>query len=413
MEKISIYISGAFIAYASYKAFQTAVSPIELKKIDVVTRGVLFTSESRRIENEIRSLSKSLKAYQNGRQKLDSDSLVVLRNLEKSLDLTLKRIRDLNDFHDEEEFQSACEYYYKSPNSEEFFSVDEDGDYHEWRELEDGFHTEKHRAMWRILVEMNSDNFYYCECARHFAVNFIPCRTIRTKNCGCVNDIDYKIKLHALRAAFDSAIEDAGLVDWAITTIEDILVLLITMDERDPSDFMTHFRELVRFCRIEENIPIIHREMFNKGLTNFSFFDVIFDYCILESLDELESPSSTIKSILGSRFLPYYMKRKSLEAGIYQQMSSKKAKVEIESFMHRFYNVVECVSCTFACGLFCTSGDELQNFTRDCFSTLKSNFRSRESLTTDVIRHFRGRLTHIHNHIARALEKEDPRQLNN
>uniref|UniRef100_A0A6G3ME80 Mitoguardin 2 (Trinotate prediction) n=1 Tax=Henneguya salminicola TaxID=69463 RepID=A0A6G3ME80_HENSL len=437
-EKLPLILSGAFIFYVSCKTFEALYdSFFASPPSDSIQK------YSEELEERLKKLGNCLEQYKikekpdnaiiNGAKhhkmlQLEAKPMSTLRKLVKSMRNTLKTIKILEEYDDEDEYQTACDIYLSSSKKidqisinsfleEEFFSPyeEEEGFTDEWIYIEDGLHTEKHRVMWRILIDINKRNNYYIECAMYFAHHEIPCRKTRTKIMGCINDIDFKIKLYALRNAFDCIFKDSSNVEWFIHNIKKIIIMLIKIDCGSPESFETSFEQFVLYCRDPANFDHICQEIENRGISLFNFYDVVFDFCILDSLEEMDSPPAAIKALLGSRFIPYSAKKKSLQVAISARISSKLSNAQEGSFIYNFLKFSEHFSVIFGCGLLCSTGplneccklfvEQFQDFSSDCYSSLRMNYQSLEALTSDILKNAKTRLSFLKNHLQKKLNE--------
>ncbi|KAF1741322.1 hypothetical protein MXB_210, partial [Myxobolus squamalis] len=119
-----------------------------------------------------------------------------------------------------------------------------------------------------------------------------------TKQLVCVNDIDFKIKVHALRKSFEIVFAEISTVEWFTNSLENILKCLIVIGDRHADSFEISFKKFMAFCQNPETRESILQELEKRGLNLFTFYDIVFDFCILESLDELDSPPAAIKAVL-------------------------------------------------------------------------------------------------------------------
>ena len=146
-----------------------------------------------------------------------------------------------------------------------------------------------------------------------------------------------------------------------------------------------------------DNLPTIEEELQNRNIGVVSFYDIVLDYMILESFDDLENPPSAVKSVMTNRWLSSSFRELSLQTAVSAVMRRKRGKlIVLDGFFAHFYSILDHLSPLMAWGFLGT--DENLNFKcrsmkdsatdliRDFFSFDRCRFTSYEDLCDDIVR---------------------------
>ncbi|KAF1744485.1 hypothetical protein MXB_1449 [Myxobolus squamalis] len=190
----------------------------------------------------------------------------------------------------------------------------------------------------KYFLHLFSQNFFYVKCARYFAAHEIPCRKVRTEQFECINDVDFKIKLHALRKAFEIVFMRLSSLLGFLSTFENILKNLIKIYGQPTSSFKAEFKNFFNFYQNPNNHDAIIQELKNQGVVLFTIYDTFFDLFILQSLDELLKHSITVKSSSTPEVLSYHLEK------------------QVETLMYHFHSLAQQIKDILNLGLVCSDG---------------------------------------------------------
>ena len=60
--------------------------------------------------------------------------------------------------------------------------------------------------------------------------------------------------------------------------------------EKDPKDFIQVYDDLLEFLQSEDNIEIMADELKQRNVQVTNFYDIVLDYILIDSFEDLESP---------------------------------------------------------------------------------------------------------------------------
>lgn len=75
------------------------------------------------------------------------------------------------------------------------------------------------------------------------------------------------------------------------------------MVSQDPKDYLSHYERMMRFLADSSNHRIMEEELTGRGVKCINFYDVLIDFILLDSFDEIDKPPSSIKAILQNRWI--------------------------------------------------------------------------------------------------------------
>ncbi|KAI0209477.1 Mitoguardin [Lamellibrachia satsuma] len=227
--------------------------------------------------------------------------------------------------------------------------------------------------------------------------NTVTCRKLRTKLCNCQSDAEFLAKLHCLRLAFTQAFSDESTCSWFIKTGQTLLANLLVKSDRDPRLFLAAFEDMIAWLQ-EDHWTMIEDELHARGVTNITFYDVVLDFILFDSFDDLEAPPSSIVAVTQNRWLSNGFKETALSTAVWSVLKAKKGLLKYpRGFIARFYDVSEHISPIMAWGFLGPDGplktmchffkDMLVDFVRDIFSFEKVHYTTVEELAEDMVKH--------------------------
>lgn len=154
---------------------------------------------------------------------------------------------------------------------------------------------------------------------------------------------------------------------------------------------------LLDFVLNESNRETIERETSSRGIAMVNFYDVVLDYMVLESYDDLNSPPSAIKAVLTNRWLSANFRQITLQTAVSSVLRHKRAKLLVpDGFFAHFYSILEHLSPVLAWGFLGTdenlkykcysTKDSIESVIRDYFSFDRCRYTNLDDLVNDVVR---------------------------
>lgn len=224
----------------------------------------------------------------------------------------------------------------------------------------------------------------------------IPYRALRTEFVGCESDSEYLAKLHCLRLAFAKLMSDDVIRTWWIDNGRKILSELLVRFDRDPKDFVTAYDDLIAYLSNDENLEQMRSELESRNVKCINLYDVLLDYILIDSFEDLESPPSSVLAVMKNRWLSDSFKEGALHTAIWSVLKAKRRLLQVPNgFKAQFYNLSEILTPTLAWGFF-GPDEQLNNlmmyfknqvldFIHDMYNFQLVRFSSVEELSLDIM----------------------------
>ncbi|VDD84043.1 unnamed protein product [Mesocestoides corti] len=256
-------------------------------------------------------------------------------------------------------------------DSESFFSTAEDIDY---SELEIHIMSNFHRPFYRrALMELNEGNFV--------------CRSVRTGMMNCQSDIEYLGKLICVRRAFDYIVSQAQPVGWIIQVGRSLawgVLICLGYSTTEFEEAFTGLLEYLESVKSSANLSSLVDELASKGVQSLNFYDIVFDRILIDALENLGNPPSSILALTRNSWLSSSFKRSALDSAVWTLMAAKRKLLKYsDGFFSRYYRLVETIAPALAWGFlgsdetvntFCESlRDEMVTFVRSLFMFAESD----------------------------------------
>ncbi|KAK6029738.1 hypothetical protein OSTOST_04145 [Ostertagia ostertagi] len=231
-------------------------------------------------------------------------------------------------------------------------------------------------------------------------------RKMRGDICQCESELDFAAKLWCLRQAFATCLNDEHRRMWLAkagrTLLGDILkhskqklVFFIDVNSQDPSQFYIAFDALIDFFRSEANVIQMEEELAGRGVVDFGFWDVVLDFILLDSFDDIKSPPSAVYSVTKNIFLSNSLKYSTLSTIIWSMLKAKRQRLKDQNgFIAHIYDVSEAVSPAITLGFLGTDSrigeicqyfkEQVTQFAIDIFNTKRVRYTTLEELAEDV-----------------------------
>nr|XP_020824191.1 mitoguardin 1 isoform X2 [Phascolarctos cinereus] len=193
-------------------------------------------------------------------------------------------------------------------------------------------------------------------------------RVLRTEMLECLGDSDFLAKLHCIRQAF-----------------------------QNPKKFEDVFDEMICFLEQTDHWESTEVELAARGVKNLNFYDIVLDFILMDSFEDLENPPTSIQNVVNNRWLNSSFKETAVASSCWSVLKQKRQQMKIpDGFFAHFYAICEHVSPVLAWGflgprnslydLCCFFKDQVLYFLKDIFDLEKVRYSSMETLAEDLMR---------------------------
>ncbi|XP_063172193.1 mitoguardin 2 [Candoia aspera] len=177
------------------------------------------------------------------------------------------------------------------------------------------------------------------------------CRTFRTELLGCYSDNDFLAKLHCIRQAFQELLLMESNQSFFGEVGKRMVMGLMTKAEKNTKGFLESYDEMLHYTRRQETWPTTQKELEGRGVVCMNFFDIALDFILMDALEDLENPPSSVLAILRNRWLSDSFKETALATACWSVLKAKRRLLMVpDGFISHFYSVSEHVSPVLAFG---------------------------------------------------------------
>ncbi|CAD5234639.1 unnamed protein product [Bursaphelenchus xylophilus] len=221
-------------------------------------------------------------------------------------------------------------------------------------------------------------------------------RKSRAEVCGCESDVDFAAKLWCLRQAFDRIFEIQNTKLWLIKVGRALIADILRHFKKDPKEFYVAFDRMVEYLQDHENYEQVCFELKQRRVECLNIWDVLFDFILLDSFDDLKKPPSGTAALVKNSFLSQSMRESTLNNLIWSLIKMKRSRLQNQDgFVSRFYDISQIVSPPLIMGLLGGASKEFEDLCTDfkesifmlltdLFNPQQLRFNSLEELTEDV-----------------------------
>lgn len=251
----------------------------------------------------------------------------------------------------------------------------------------------------------------YQSALRQLENTGIPCRTLRTELVRVGSDVEYLAKLHCLRLAFQSLLQDPLTYNWFADAGRQLLADMLLYADKDPKDFLIGYEEMLKFLDDPNNFRDLEDELSRKGVKALTFYDVVLDYILMDAFEDLDSPPSSVTAVVQNRWLSNGFKESALYTAVWSVLKAKRRMLKYPNgFMAHFYSLSEQLSPLLAWG-FLGPDDSLKDtcqffkeqvmgFLADIFNFQKCRFTNIDELSSDVLCNIKQRVESVCNRLS-------------
>lgn len=224
----------------------------------------------------------------------------------------------------------------------------------------------------------------------------ISCRVLRTEMLECLGDLDFLAKLHCVRQASQLILCERTTRMFLAETGKKILSSIIVKAQKSPKRFEEVFEEMISFVEQSEHWEDTELELANRGVRHLNFYDIVLDFILMDSFEDLENPPISIQNVVNNRWLNSSFKETAVASSCWSVLKQKRQHMKVsDGFIAHFYSVCEQISPVLAWGFLgpksslqdfcCFFKDQVLHFLKDIFDLDKVRYSSVESLSEDVL----------------------------
>ncbi|XP_021012924.1 mitoguardin 1 isoform X3 [Mus caroli] len=174
-----------------------------------------------------------------------------------------------------------------------------------------------------------------------------------------------------------------------------ILSALIVKARKNPKKFQDVFDEMIDFLEQTDHWDSTEMELAARGVKNLNFYDVVLDFILMDSFEDLENPPTSIQSVVNNRWLNSSFKETAVASSCWSVLKQKRQQMKIsDGFFAHFYAICEHISPVLAWGflgprnslydLCCFFKNQVLFFLKDIFDFEKVRYSSIDTLVEDL-----------------------------
>uniref|UniRef100_A0A8C7HPV9 Mitoguardin 1 n=1 Tax=Oncorhynchus kisutch TaxID=8019 RepID=A0A8C7HPV9_ONCKI len=258
--------------------------------------------------------------------------------------------------------------------------------------------SEQHRELRSAYVvgSCMAINPFYEEAIQLAEEGKISCRVHRTELLECLGDTDFLAKLHCVRQACQLILCERATRTFLAETGKKILSSIIVKAHKSPKRFEEVFEEMIVFLEHPEHWENTEVELATRGVKHLNFYDIVLDFILMDSFEDLENPPISIQNVVNNRWLNSSFKETAVASSCWSVLKQKRQHMRVhDGFIAHFYSVCEQVSPVLAWGFLgpktslhdfcCFFKDQVLFFLKDVFDLEKVRYFSVETLAEDML----------------------------
>ncbi|XP_028283050.1 mitoguardin 1 [Parambassis ranga] len=250
----------------------------------------------------------------------------------------------------------------------------------------------EHRELRSVL----GHHPFYEEALQMAEEGKISCRVLRTEMLECLGDLDFLAKLHCVRQACQLILCERATRMFLAETGKKILSSIIVKAQKSPRRFEEVFEEMISFSEQTEHWENTEVELATRGVRHLNFYDIVLDFILMDSFEDLENPPISIQNVINNRWLNSAFKETAVASSCWSVLKQKRQHMKLhDGFIAHFYAVCEHISPVLAWGFLgpksslhdfcCFFKDQVLHFLKDIFDLDKVCYSSVDSLADDVL----------------------------
>nr|XP_020650359.1 mitoguardin 1 [Pogona vitticeps] len=221
-------------------------------------------------------------------------------------------------------------------------------------------------------------------------------RVLRTETLECLGDTDFLAKLHCIRQAFQVILSDAANRTFLAESGRKILCALIERSKKNPKKFEEVFDEMIFFLEQIDHWANTEMELAACGVKHLNFYDVVLDFILMDSFEDLENPPMSIQNVVNNHWLNSSFKETAVASSCWSVLKQKKQKMKVpDGFFAHFYSICEHISPVLAWGFLGPKNslyelcsffkDQVLYFLKDIFDFEKVRYSTLDHLVEDLV----------------------------
>ncbi|XP_067310387.1 mitoguardin 1 [Pseudorasbora parva] len=224
----------------------------------------------------------------------------------------------------------------------------------------------------------------------------ISCRVLRTEMLECLGDTDFLAKLHCIRQACQVILCERVTRAFLADTGKMILSSIIVKARKNPKRFEEVFEEMISFMEQTDHWENTETELSARGVKHLNFYDIVLDFILMDSFEDLENPPVSIQNVVNNRWLNNSFKETAVASSCWSVLKQKRQHMKVQDgFIAHFYAVCEHISPVLAwgflgpknslhdfCGFF---KEQVLFFLKDIFDLEKVRYSSLDTLSEDIL----------------------------
>nr|XP_057917425.1 mitoguardin 1 [Doryrhamphus excisus] len=237
---------------------------------------------------------------------------------------------------------------------------------------------------------------FYEEALQMAEEGKISCRVLRTEMLDCLGDIDFLAKLHCVRQACQLILCERTTRLFLADTSKKILSSIMVKAQKSPKRFEEVFEEMMFFLEQTEHWKNTEVELATSGVKHLNFYDIVLDFILMDSFEDLENPPICIQNVVNNRWLNSSFKETAVASSCWSVLKHKRQHMKVaDGFIARFYTLCEQISPVLAWGFLgpksplhdfcCFFKDQVLHFLKDIFDLDKVRYSSVDSLAEDML----------------------------
>ncbi|XP_067385420.1 mitoguardin 1 isoform X2 [Channa argus] len=247
---------------------------------------------------------------------------------------------------------------------------------------------------------------FYEEALRMAEEGKISCRVLRTEMLECLGDLDFLAKLHCVRQACQLILSERTTRLFLTDTGKKILSSIIVKAQKSPKRFEEVYEEMMSFLEHTEHWENTEVELATRGVKHLTFYDIVLDFILIDSFEDLENPPISIQNVINNRWLNSSFKETAVASSCWSVLKQKRQHMKVpDGFISHFYAVCEQISPVLAWGFLgpksslhdfcCFFKEQVLYLLKDIFDLDKVRYSSVETLAEDILHllHQRSELT--------------------
>ncbi|XP_054613514.1 mitoguardin 1 [Dunckerocampus dactyliophorus] len=237
---------------------------------------------------------------------------------------------------------------------------------------------------------------FYEEALQMAEEGKVSCRVLRTEMLECLGDVDFLAKLHCVRQACQLILCERTTRLFLADTSKKILSSIMVQAQKSPKRFEEVFEEMMLFLEQTEHWENTEVELATSGVKHLNFYDIVLDFILMDSFEDLENPPISIQNVVNNRWLNSSFKETAVASSCWSVLKQKRQHMKVaDGFIARFYTLCEQISPVLAWGFLgpksplhdfcCFFKDQVLHFLKDIFDLDKVRYSSVDSLAEDML----------------------------